>query len=129
MSCRRFCNYPATVICYIYQYDRYNKPVEVYTVLYNYVCILQNCIEVEKDNNEVEKRCGVAGLTGRDGSSFDRLTMTAHHGDGNVILSLSKGPLTPTPFDRLTTPLSLGGEREIRVVIFPRRPRSSVPII
>jgi len=39
----------------------------------------------------------------------------------NVILSLSKDPLTPTPFDRLTTPLSLGGEREIRVVIFLRR--------
>jgi hypothetical protein len=32
----------------------------------------------------------------------------------NVILSLSKDPLTPTPFDRLTTPLSLDGEREIR---------------
>jgi hypothetical protein len=101
MSCRRFCNYPATVICYIYQYDRYNKPVEVYTVLYNYVCILQNCIEVEKDNNKVEKRCGVAGLTGRDGSSFDRLT----------------------------TPLSHGGEREIRVVILPTRPPSTVPLI
>jgi len=31
-------------------------------------------------------------------------------------------PLNPTPFDKLTTPLSLGGEREIRGVIFPRCP-------
>ena len=42
----------------------------------------------------------------RDGSSFVRLTMTAHHDDGNVIRSLPKDPLTPT--------LSLRGEREIR---------------
>jgi hypothetical protein len=35
---------------------------------------------------------------------------------------MSKDPLTPTPFDRLTTPLSIGGEREIRVVIFLRCP-------
>ena len=36
--------------------------------------------------------------------------MTAHHDDGNVILSLSKDPLTLDPFDKLTTPLSLRGE-------------------
>ena len=40
---------------------------------------------------------GKAGLPGKDGSSFVRLTMTAHHDDGNVILSLSKDPLSPNP--------------------------------
>jgi hypothetical protein len=33
----------------------------------------------------------------------------------DVILSLSKDPLTSIPFDRLTTPLSLGGKRKIKV--------------
>jgi hypothetical protein len=36
---------------------------------------------------------------------FDRLTMA----NRNVILSLSKDPLTPTSFDKLTTPLSPQG--------------------